>query len=282
MFTALSQIIGKRKLQAEEVKGQIGDIKGFGDIQGLIAQALGVSTPQLGKMMENGEVGIDVLPKVAAILEAQNNAAAGTQTAVQAQTKYNNSLTEFQTVLGNLLQPLQKLTFNVLSGSLDFLSQKLKTISQIVVNLAGVALVSLFGQVNLIKVAVAALGQVLNAVIITFSKLWAAKLTIITQALKFVAAYALVAIAIASVGNAIKLSKNQYQELNDDVLKLTASMDRYTESIKAANAEQLNEPKIVEVQSKRLELLPSDQEALKASLAEEQKISMVIKTLRTS
>jgi tape measure domain-containing protein len=246
LFTALGQIIGKRKLQAEEVKGQIGDIKGFGDFQSLIAQALGVSTPQLGKMMEQGEVGIDVLPKVAALLEAQNAAASETQTALQAQTKYNNSLVEFQTALGNLLQPLQKLGFNLLAQGLDFVTQKFGSLSKIILNLAAVGLLALFGKVNVITVAMTALGKVLHGLILTFSNLWAAKMAILAQALEFVAAYALVAAAIATVSNLIKLSKNHYQELNDNVDKLTASMNRYKDAVEAAKdaQNQLNNSKI--------------------------------------
>lgn len=356
LFTALGQIIGKRKLQAEEVKGQIGDIKGFGDFQNLIAQALGVSTPQLTIMMEQGEVGIDVLPKIAALLEAQNAAADGTQTALQAQTKYNNSLIEFQTALGKLLQPLQKLSFNVLSQGLDFLTQKFGGLSKIMATLTGVAAVALFGQVNLLAVAFTALGKILNGLIVIFSRLWAAKAVIAVNLLKFAAVYLLVSAAIASVTNAIKLSKNQYQDLNDDVEKLTAGMNRYREAVKAATGEQkefggnkVAEPKlnegvrlpdwlakitgserlnfdivrnglgltteaerrqadfqvaagdlnfrtnqllmedapalgaakeiaefdrqIAEIQSRRLELLPSDKKALEASLEEERKLS---------
>ena len=78
LFTALSQIIGKRQLGAEEVKGQIGNIKGFGDFQNLIAEAMGISTVQLTDLMQKGAVKIAVLPKVAALLEAQNAASEGT------------------------------------------------------------------------------------------------------------------------------------------------------------------------------------------------------------
>ncbi|MEO0015069.1 MAG: hypothetical protein RLZZ535_3458, partial [Cyanobacteriota bacterium] len=238
LFTALGQIIGKRQLGAEEVKGQIGDIQGFGDFQNLIAEAMGISTPQLTDLMQKGAVKIDVLPKVAALLEAQNAASDGTQTALQAQTKYNNSLIEFQTALGKALQPLQKLSFNVLSQGLDLVTQKFGGLSKIILNLAGVGVLALFGQVNLLKLAFVGLGNTLNGLILVFSRLWAAKLTIITQALSLAGAYALVAVAIASLSNVINLSKNQYQYLNDDVEKLTAGMNRYKEAIKEATTAQ--------------------------------------------
>ena len=102
---------------------------------------------------------------------------------MQSQTKYNNSLIEFQTALGKLLQPLQKLSFNLLSQGLDFVTQKFGGLSKIILNLA---------------------------------------------------------VAIASTSNAINLSKNQYEYLNDNVEKLTAGMNRYREAVKAATTEQKN------------------------------------------
>ena len=159
---------------------------------------------------------------------------------MQSQTKYNNSLIEFQTALGKLLQPLQKLSFNLLSQGLDFVTQKFGGLSKIILNLAGVALLNLFGRVNVLNLIFVGLGNTLNGLILTFSNLWAAKLTIISQVLKFAGAYALVAVAIASTSNAINLSKNQYEYLNDNVEKLTAGMNRYREAVKAATTEQKN------------------------------------------
>ncbi|RIV20332.1 hypothetical protein DYU11_19975 [Fibrisoma montanum] len=75
---ALQQMMSKGKVQAEELRGQLGE-----RIPGafrLFAQALGVSEKQLNKMLEQGEVlAADVLPKFAQKLEeaygskAQNN-----------------------------------------------------------------------------------------------------------------------------------------------------------------------------------------------------------------
>ena len=67
-FRALSQVASKGKVQAEELRGQLGErIPGA---FGIAARAMGVSTAQLDKMLERGEVYSDVfLPKFAAEME---------------------------------------------------------------------------------------------------------------------------------------------------------------------------------------------------------------------
>lgn len=62
---ALSQMMSKGKISAEELRGQLGE-RLPGAFQ-VFAQALGVTTAKLDKMLEQGQVGLDVLPKVAAI-----------------------------------------------------------------------------------------------------------------------------------------------------------------------------------------------------------------------
>ena len=236
LFTAVEQIISKRYLGAEEVRGQIGDV--FPGFEGILSEALGVESSALSQMMTNRELGLDVLPKVAAVLEAQNAGAEGIQTTQMAQTDLNNSLLEFKTLFGSILQPLQKLSFNVLSDSLNLVTDNFGKLLEILRNLAGVVLIALFGQVNVINVAFVVLGKTLNALILGFSRLWAAKLVILAGLAKLAVAYGLVAAAMATVNNVLKLSKNKYQELNDDVLKLTDSMNRYRQAVSEANKEE--------------------------------------------
>ena len=238
LFTALEQIIGKRKLQREEVNGQIGDIRGFGDFQNLIAQAQGISTSQLEEQMERGQIGLDVLPKVAAILEAQNAAADSTQTAVQAQTKYNNALLEFKTLVGGILQPFQKFIYNLLGDGLDFLTTKLVSFGKILVNLIGVILLGLLTSFRILPILIQAIRVALVGLINTLQTLLSMLPTLIPLLAKFIAAYALVAAAIATVGNLINLSKNQYQNLNEEVDKLTDSMNHYAIAVEEAAGAQ--------------------------------------------
>ena len=54
VFRALTQIMSKNSLQSEELRGQLGD-RLPGAVSAM-AEALGVSTAELGKMMKQGEV----------------------------------------------------------------------------------------------------------------------------------------------------------------------------------------------------------------------------------
>lgn len=68
VFLALGQIASKGKVQAEELRGQIGErVPGA---LGIAADAMGVTTAQLDKMMERGELmASDFLPRFAAQME---------------------------------------------------------------------------------------------------------------------------------------------------------------------------------------------------------------------
>ena len=240
LFTALEQIIAKRRLGAEEVVQQIGDISGFGDFKGLIQQALGVSSAELDKMMRQGEVGIDVLPKIVALIEAQNASADETQTAQQALTKYNNSLVEFKGTLGKLLQPLEKLKLNILADGLDLLTEKLELLFSLIAVTGGVALLAMFGNINLVNLATIAWTKSINFLILSLQKLWAAKFAIIATLTKLALAYGLITTAFLTWKNVIDLSKNQYQDLADGADKMAAGIDRYRQAIRAAAKAQDN------------------------------------------
>ena len=79
---ALQQMISKGKVSAEELRQQLGEA--LPSAFQLFAQAAGVSTAELDKMLERGEVGIDVLGKFADVLhnkyeKGANEAAQGLQ-----------------------------------------------------------------------------------------------------------------------------------------------------------------------------------------------------------
>ena len=86
VFLALGQIISKGKVQAEELRGQLGErLPGAFN---LAARAMGVTTAQLDDMLKKGQVTAeDMLPKLAAVLKdefgpAAEQAAQGAQGAV--------------------------------------------------------------------------------------------------------------------------------------------------------------------------------------------------------
>jgi tape measure domain-containing protein len=67
-MTALTQMIGKGKISAEELRGQLGEA--MPQAFGIMAKSLGVTTQQLDKMMADGKLlANDVLPKFAKEME---------------------------------------------------------------------------------------------------------------------------------------------------------------------------------------------------------------------
>ena len=58
---AVSQMAGKGKIQAEELRGQLGDAPGFGEMQGIFAQAYQRSLGRSGGQIKEGQKGIEEL-----------------------------------------------------------------------------------------------------------------------------------------------------------------------------------------------------------------------------
>lgn len=70
IFRALSQMFSKGKVQAEELRGQLGER--LPGAFSLAAKAMGVTTEKLDKMLEQGVVrAIDLLPKLSALVEGE-------------------------------------------------------------------------------------------------------------------------------------------------------------------------------------------------------------------
>lgn len=85
---ALAQMISKGTVQAEELRGQLGE-RLPGAFQ-LMAKALGVTTPELNKMLEQGQVlANDALPKLAAEITRMYGAAAETTALESGQAAIN-------------------------------------------------------------------------------------------------------------------------------------------------------------------------------------------------
>lgn len=96
IFKALEQMISKGTVQAEELRGQLGD-RMPGAFK-LFADAAGVSTKELGEMLKKGEVlADDILPKVAEKLNETYNLGTGAKidTLAAAQNRLKNSWTSF-------------------------------------------------------------------------------------------------------------------------------------------------------------------------------------------
>lgn len=94
IFRALEQMISKGKVQAEELRLQLGD-RMSGAFK-LFASALGVTAGELDKMLKDGKVfSADTLPAVATELEKVYNLSERTETLTSAQNRLTNAWVEF-------------------------------------------------------------------------------------------------------------------------------------------------------------------------------------------
>ena len=99
---AISQIMSKGKVTAEELRGQLGErLPGAFN---LMAQALGVTTQELDEMLQNGEVGIDVLDKFADVIHKKyGSAAKDTDVYQKAMTKLKNEYGFLEKEIGSFV-----------------------------------------------------------------------------------------------------------------------------------------------------------------------------------
>jgi tape measure domain-containing protein len=111
IFLALGQMISKGTVQAEELRGQLGErLPGAFN---LAAQSMGVTTFQLNKMLEQGQVvTADFLPKFVAELDKTYSAGAklGSDGLNANLNRLNSAFTNMYNTVGGLLTP----TFNEL------------------------------------------------------------------------------------------------------------------------------------------------------------------------
>lgn len=132
-LTAITQMIGKGRVTAEELRGQLGEA--LPSAFSTFAQALGVTTGQLNAMLEKGELGADELQKFAAQLKSNTDSgvAGAADLATSKLIKFNNSLTDLQLKAGEGILPLQKLGLDVAANSVDFLNKNLNILKTLLV-----------------------------------------------------------------------------------------------------------------------------------------------------
>lgn len=114
VLLAFSQILGKGKVQAEELRGQIGErVPGAFKIA---ANAIGVTEQQLNKMLETGQVvAKDFLPKFAAELE--KNFGAGTDRVEGLQASVNRLSNTFTSLIADNQSGLSKFFTLIIDGA---------------------------------------------------------------------------------------------------------------------------------------------------------------------
>ena len=116
-FLALGQMMSKGTVQAEELRGQLGErIPGAFS---LMAKALNVNERQLNKMLEQGQVlSRDALPKFAAELEKTfgPQAEKNLNGLVNSQNRFNSAIDGLVLAIGNKLEPFLKGSYDLAAG----------------------------------------------------------------------------------------------------------------------------------------------------------------------
>lgn len=155
IYTALEQMVSKGKIQAEELRGQLGE-RLPGALK-IFADAMGVSTAELGDMLQQGKViSSEVLPKVAEELKKTYglDTAENIETLAGAQNRLKNQWTEFLDTLST-----NKDFINAISDVLEFAKNLLEEFLDLAVT-GGADGVSIMGE---LKDILEAVGDMINA-----------------------------------------------------------------------------------------------------------------------
>lgn len=129
-FLAVSQSASKGKVQAEELRGQLGEA--IPGAFGIAARAIGKTEAELNKMLELGQViASDFLPKFGIQLQkefgdAAANASGNAQSAI---FNFQNALLKTQESLGKKLQPFQITGLEAAAKGLEFIEKNFNLIA---------------------------------------------------------------------------------------------------------------------------------------------------------
>ncbi len=119
-FLALGQMLSKGKVSAEELRGQLGE-RLSGAFR-LFAQAAGVTTMELDKMLQKGEViAADMLPRFATVLEREfGNGGKYVESFGANVQRASDKALLFKAALGNELEPVMNKYYVTLARAYDW------------------------------------------------------------------------------------------------------------------------------------------------------------------
>jgi tape measure domain-containing protein len=234
MFTALNQIISKKKLSAEEVRGQLGEIGGL-NFESTLARSMGLQVAQLDKAMSDGLLlAEDVLPKVAAQYAAENAAISGaSETTGQALNRFNNKILELQRTFEGWVAG-SKVFFNFFASGIDSLIAIMPTLIKILGNLIlTLAITNASGLAGALLRSGTAAAIFRSAIGALFNTLKAALPAIAS----FLKEFLLISLAIDAVTNALNIASDAFPEQTKAIADQTAGLQALKQSyLDAANA----------------------------------------------
>jgi tape measure domain-containing protein len=235
-YTALTQIMSKGKLSAEEIRGQMAEsLPGAFQIA---ARSMNVTTSELDKMLMNGEVlSSEFLPKFARQLEAETfigaNDAATTYTA--SLNRMNSQFLELQQGFGKPLMDVKKMGLDQFNNVLKLAASNMEAMSIIVLTLAaslavglGSALISTLSALKVLPVALA----VAKAGLAGFTAALTPTLLIMAA---LTAAYVAYQVAVQATGDASGEAGKQAEMASPGFEKLKKQLDGVKESADAVS-----------------------------------------------
>lgn len=143
VYMALQQIMSKGSVQAEELRGQLGEsLPGAFQIA---ARAMGVTTGELNKLLETGQVtSEEFIPRFAQQLSAEtaSGVAGASKSATASINRFNNALYEMQATLGKPLLGAKKLGLDIVAPLMNLVAQNADFLAEVLIFLAGSAVVT--------------------------------------------------------------------------------------------------------------------------------------------
>ena len=272
VLKAVEQIMSKGKVQAEELRGQLGDrMPGAVNI---MAQALNVSTEELNKMMEQGKLTSDVLEAFAemAVKRLGIDTTQAINNTVAAEARLGNAMTFFYTNVDKAVGFTDAYinVLNGLAGAVDFVSNNITTFITVLGGLAGAAgaaMLMLYGPT--ILAGIASLGTALRAVTAGIwmmnAALMANPLVAVTGLLVKLGVVALGAFAgYSAMSAAISDSGDKYRTAAQGVDELIAAQERLNKTVPEQNQG------LIDAQHKLVQETISDMDILQKKQAEAQ------------
>lgn len=130
VFRAITQIASKGRVSLEELTGQLGE--NLPDALGTAARSMGVTSEQMLKMVESGDVlASQLLPRMAnqLALESGVSLAAASETATAKLNRLQNSMFELQTTVGGGFLDAALPAIDAANGGLKFLAENANLLS---------------------------------------------------------------------------------------------------------------------------------------------------------
>lgn len=229
---AVAQMLSKGKVQAEELRGQLGER--LPGAFGIAAKSMGMSEEELNKQLELGNVSAkDFVPKFAKQLQAEFGAGAeeAGKNLQSSLIRLENAMERLKIASGSAIAPAFKVAVDAAAMGVNGLSKAMEFLGKVMPALVGAGTVMLVGKLgglgailgNLGKLAVGAIGSMDG-----FAGLGAKLLPALGVAAKFVGKMIAVQAAIEAAGaiNEIVQGDEQARKFNSTANSMIKDLER--------------------------------------------------------